>query len=222
MNFSLKEDDVEACCHVKIHDKWIMKFTTALKIENTENNKIALLCKGEYFPISQSKQSEIWIGNKHNSMDYVDIRNAQIGWQHMTNIQEPVCLIHDCVSINHIKTKLPKYIKKKHNLILQQNIIYWNYKIHREHHQQQQRRLAANEAKIQLPCGPVYRCQHGHVQCHECERINPNIVENVNFKLKWYCNSTIHPYFWIFDAANGYVIGAMKPTHSIDNAIYED
>jgi hypothetical protein len=223
MNFDAKYDVKEAECHVKIHESHIMKFKYALKFVNTINKKTALLCKGIYFPIKKTNSSNQWIGNKFNSMDYIDNNDSNIGWQHLTNISEPICLIHNCVSLNNIKSTLPEYIQSQNNLIMQKNLIYWNYQIHLQHHLQQERRLNRNENKIQRPCGAVYRCKLHHlIKCNDCQRNRQDIAQNSKFHLEWYCNTVRNPFFWIFDSLNGYCIGAMKTTHTVENAVYNE
>ena len=129
----------------------------------------------------------------------------------MTQIEEPVFLIHNCVPFADIRVNIQLKDESFEHLTkynFYQNLI-WNS--HQCHEYKQQH---PNERNIILPCGPRYICKkHNLCYCIICSRNNISNKPQYNqqqWKIEWKCNTHINPHFWIFDSNNGLVMTLMK------------
>ena len=83
-----------------------------LLVEVKYNDEAVTLMHGKYWGINKSKTPDEFCNDFYTSMDHVNINEYDIGWNFLTNIEEPIFFIHDCVSFNQkIKRQLPQDCK---------------------------------------------------------------------------------------------------------------
>lgn len=204
MNFDKLCNGVKNRCLVKLKQGYIMKFTQAFAMEY-QDTEVALLCKGILYPIHVATNPDQWLDDYFSSMDYINVKNAQVGWSFMTNIDEPIFLLHNCVSFQQIKQQLPDTFKDINKYDFVQNLISWSNQMHRWKNSH-----LPQSYQVQLPCGTHYVCkQHGTNACTQCVKRH-NVYPTTHWKLKWQCNKQQSPHFYIFDKRNGLVMTMMK------------
>ena len=172
-----KKNNLARLCIVKLKNKYIIKFTQAFEIIDP-NAQCMWLCKGEYYPIHDSLNLDTWVDDCYSSMDYIDVKEQKSGWAWMTNIVEPVLLLHNCVGFKQVYNQLPELVHDINAYDYVQNIIVWSNKL--------QRWKATHDQNdnVDLPCGPYYQCKrHKRMICASCV-INNNKYSNKVWKLK--------------------------------------
>ena len=204
MNFNKTIRNKLPECIVKLIHGYIMSFTLAFEIQYMDQEP-AYLCKGQYWPIHESKTPDTWVDDFYSSMDYINKTQNETGWCFMTNIAEPVFLIHNCVNFSQIKKYLPEQFKDINNFDYIQNISSWCNQIHRW-----QTEDMHNRFQVPMPCGPVYTCKRHHNNgCVECVK-EFNVYPEHDWNGSWKCNVDMSPHFYIFDKKNGLVMTLMK------------
>ena len=205
MNFDSVNLGQQARCIVKINDAYVMEFTEAFQIEY-EHYPPLYLCRGEYWPIHKPVDSDTWVNNGYQSMHFVNKHESAVGWNFMTNINEPVFLIHNCVQLNsNLIQKLPQPFANLNKYDWIQNKCYWSNRLHQYKH--------THKTSQQLPCGPKWVCtKHELNVCAQCDtRIG--VYCEPNWKLEWECNVDHEGTFWILDCQDGLVMTLMKSSH---------
>lgn len=204
MNFDRKINDNQNTCVVKLMQGYIMKFDKAFVIQH-EDYGCAYLCKGTYWNINKSNNSQQWINDYYSSMNFINIHNSRIGWCFMSNIAEPVFLIHNCVNFQQVKQYLPAQFADINNFDYVQNISHWSNAIHRWKNNHR-----AKQSHVPTPCGPMYFCrQHNNNACSNCVH-EFNVYPEQHWYAVWKCNTQMSPHFYILDAENGLVMTMMK------------
>ena len=90
-------------CLVKTSHGYVMKFNTVLQVLYQDNPPLHI-AKGEYFEICDSRNTNAdWTTDMYSSMDYINVNDSQNGWCFINNIEEPICLIHNCLSFTQVK-----------------------------------------------------------------------------------------------------------------------
>ena len=197
-------------CIAKTRQGYIMRFDVALVIEYL-NHDPAWVCKAEYWPVHKSTKPNNWLDDYFNSMDFVNNREKSIGWCHLTNILEPVYLIHNCVNFASVEKEFAHMSTKINKFDYVQNMHYWSQRL------KKYSRNNNAQAQLQLPCGPHWICkQHKTTACQRCET-NNFIYPQQLWLSKWVCNVNKDPYFWIFDSKNGLVMTMMRQIHKEDD-----
>ena len=173
-----------------------MKFTLAFEIKFQDETPL-YMCKGDYWPIHHSNNPDQWLDDLYSSMDYIDLKQKNTGWLFLTNIKEPVFLLHHCVSFDQVKSQLPTFIEDINKYDYIQNSVYWCNKLHRWQKEHDKRK------RVNLPCGPYYRCtKHKKMLCQTCV-VNNNKYTNDTWELKYKCNMKMSSNMWILDSRNG-------------------
>lgn len=197
-------------CIVKTHQQLIIRFDIALVIE-CDGHDPAWVCKAECWKIQRSNNPNQWLDDYFSSMDFINDNHKRFAWCHLTNISEPVFLIHNCVNFaavsagyRHMPTQINKY-----DYI--QNMHYWSQRMIKY------QRNCHVPYPVELPCGPHYICkQHNVMVCQQCETRNFRYSQK-NWIRKWICNTAKDPKFWVFDSNNGLVMTMIRQTHKQDD-----
>lgn len=208
MNFDKLCHGKKNICVVKLKQGFVMKFTQAFVIQY-QNNTTALLCKGTIYPICTAQHPDQWLDDYYSSMHYININSKNAGWSFMSNIAEPIFLIHNCVSFGQVKDQLPQIFRHINKYDFVQNFISWSNRMHRW-----KQSALPQSNNIKLPCGPRYVCkQHQSNACTQCINLH-NAYNQQQWNLQWCCNTQYSPHFYIFDSKNGLVMTMMKTCHT--------
>lgn len=209
VNFSQVDRDQHAKCLVKINRNYVMEFNTAVRVKYM-NLAPVLLCKGTYWESFDGLDDSTWINNGFGSLKWIDKNDGKIGWNFLTNINEPVFLIHNCVQLKaDLQKKMPNEFAKLNQYDWIQNKCYWSHRLH------EWKRTSNVSDNIDLPCGPEWICKrHTVAGCQQCQS-HSGVFPTTKWKLKWHCNVHKDPHFWVLDSANGLVMTLMKSTHKI-------
>ena len=204
MSFAKKINGKTNVCLVKLSQGFVMKFDTAIQIV-LNDNQCAYLCKDSYWPLEQPTNPNSWLDDYYTSMNCINNGKKQTGWSILTNIEEPVFLIHNCVCFEQIRNQLPPQMNDINQFDYVQNMIHWSNQMHnykcnnlpRTHH-------------MQLPCGPFYQCKlHSTQICETCTERH-NVYPQHKWTLKWNCNVHTNPHCFVWDQTNGLVMTMMK------------
>ena len=196
-------------CIAKLEQGYIIKFDKAFQIVDP-NGQSFLLCKGQYYPIHDSENSENWLDDFYSSMDYINIQEEKCGWTWMSNIAEPVLLVHHCVGFAQVQQQLPPFVQDINASDYVQNIISWSNKL------QRWKATHDSNSHVDMPCGPYYQCKrHKQMICHTCNHIN-NTYSSKIWNLKYNCNTKKSPHMWIFDKSNGLNMTMMQTVKKFD------
>ena len=185
MNFQKKCNGKSTNCVVKLNQGYVMKFNQAFAIEFIQTNDVAYLCKSTLYPIYKSNHPDQWLDDYYSSMDHINMQTQITGWSLMTNIEESMFLIHNCVNFTQIKKTLPQIFKDINKFDFIQHFSSWSNRMHRWknlHMEQSQ--------NTQLPCGPIYTCkQHNNNTCTHCSQHN-NVYPQQRWNIEWKCKHT--------------------------------
>ena len=206
VNFESANKAVKQKCIVKTIQNLVLEFKHAFAIKFRDSEPM-YLCKGIAYTIHKSEHDNNWKNDYYSSMDYINKNDSQTLWCYMTNIEEPVFLIHNCVSFDQVKPYLPDFTQDVNKYDYIQNLVYWSTKLH-------QWQLRHDEPEnTRIPCGPAWQCKrHNTLDCNNCPKNSPE-QEQQHWKLKWNCNTYNSNHFWILDAKNGLVMTLMKHVH---------
>ena len=213
-SFDRMNNGKAAECLVKMCSNHIMNFNDVIQIFNHDLNiEVQYFCFGKYWPIHQSPTPDVWCNNEYNSMDYILLPQMRQGWNSLTNIDEPIFLIHECLQLtNNIKNQrnMPPDIQDLSLEDWTRQLLHANTEIRK--HQELHRNACTN---LILPCGPAWICkQHQQHACTICPRANGRPTTK-HWHVKWFCNVTTQPKMFIFDENNGLVMTLMKSQRKI-------
>ena len=205
MNFAKVKRGVQSKCVVRCNGNIVMRFQLAIQVEYMEQDPV-WLCKGEFWPVRKSTNADDWLYDFYSSMDSVNAEQKKHGWNFMTNIEEPVFLIHNCVTFAQVRRSLPEFAKELNKYDYLENMIYW-------HNRLVEYQNCHHDHPMDMPCGPVYICkQHQRQCCTQCITHNSRYSQR-KFNMEWCCNNHTNPHSWIFDKKNGLVMTLMQTTH---------
>ena len=194
-------------CIMSNYNNQVCEFRQAFLIEYPGNNDI-IMAFGSVSPIYRSNQSTLWIDNDFNSMDFIDSNNKSNHWFYLTNMKEPVILIHECVSFESIKNTLPHQWRQVSNISFHKDFAYNINKVKQdiEHIQSHSRHNRA----MHCPCGPVFKCKkHSRRMCRHCQNQNETYSRH-RWNVQWVCNKEYSTQYRILDMANGLNMTLMK------------
>ena len=206
MSFAITLTDNKKCI-MKTNDARICQFKSAYQFKHAIHGDI-LLAFGCWWNIKRSKNPYNWSNDRFNSMDFLNIKNRHTGWFFMTNLLEPVFIIHECVSFHDVRKTLPRHWRhKQHKDAFYHNFAFNNHQLMLDKDEFSSKKVRQS---IQLPCGPVFCCKkHDKCRCYECPVRQQVYKQNV-WNLKWKCNTNFNPYFRILDCKNGLSMTLMK------------
>ena len=172
---------------MKMESNHVMEFTNAIRIEYSgENATTVWLCYGKYWPIHYSLHPNQWSDCGYNSMDYINHGEFKYGWNSLTNIAEPIYLIHNCLQLtNTIKRQqhMPEDVKDMNLADWTRQLLHCNTEIHKHRELSPQ---ANNE--LEWPCGPKWFCnKHNLSACTQCPKYNGRCTTK-NWGIDWECN----------------------------------
>lgn len=186
---------------VKMVNDEICVFADAFTISHT-NGQTIHVCKGNHWTLHRSNNRANWINDYFNSMDFINVNEAEMKWSLMSNICEPIFLIHNCVNFANARHTLPEpwHSMAPHKYI--RNSLYWCHRL--------KETIARAELNVSntpvVPCGAWYSCiKHGQCVCDECHQGDIG-HDRKKWQVKWTCNTFHHPHFWVWDSANGLAI----------------
>ena len=196
-------------CVMKTNNNFIFQFKHAYSFKYLDYDPI-LLAFGTFWRIIPSRRSNNWIEDKFGSMDQINQSERTQGWYFMTNLTEPVFLIHECVRVMDVKNSFPKdFLDNVAGFYKYFSLNMHELMLHRDELSRRRRRNRRRR-NIHLPCGAVYKCiKHGKSRCDDCT------VEHMKFpsdkwNLCWKCNMDFNPMMSIFDSKNGLVMTLME------------
>ena len=226
-SFKMAFDDNEKCL-MKTNNHRIFQFKHAYSFQYKQKDEI-LIAFGTFWHIKQSRRGSRWINDKFASMDSINHNERHCGWFFMTNLVEPVFLLHACVNLEDVYDSLPDSTKCD-----DLDIPDWKNLIQTNPNQFHQR-LTMNLHKLitakktyklelqhmEIPCGPIYKCRKcGKSDCSDCIRSDPHYGDEM-WQLCWQCNLSVDPNFWIFDEKNGLLMTLMETVCRDNKMCYE-
>lgn len=203
-------------CLVKMNSNHVMEFIDAITVTHTTDDNIETiyLCYGQYWPAHESPNVNDWLSPNYFSMDHIVYNEKQSGWNSMTNISEPVYLIHNCTQLNNaIKRQnfIPEDIKDMSKHDWSRRLLHTNTEIHIQLETEN-----VDKNQVLWPCGPKWMCiTHEKSSCMQCPRPNGNYKLDT-WSIEWECNLTTNPQLYIFDAKNGLDITLMQTQNRYD------
>ena len=201
-SFAVSISDETARVLVRMKTQHIMEFKDIIEVKY--NDEAVTLMHGKYWSINKSKTPDKFCNDFYASMDYVNINRYDVGWNFITNIEEPIFFIHDCVSFNQqIKRLLPQDCKPDNAYIWTQNMLYWSNRLH-------EYCTTHPNVHVELPCGPKYICiQHNQNACTDCTK-SKGLYPSTEWNVEWCCNLQYCNKMYIFDSKSGLVMTGMK------------
>lgn len=192
-------------CIMKTNNSHVFQFKHAYCFKYLDFDPI-FIAFGTFWRIEESSTSNTWLGDKFHSMDSIDIRRRVPGWYFMSNLVEPVFLMHECVRMVDVINTLPKTRKTKK----EQQIFYKCFSLHMHKLVVDKRESTNKKQKVELPCGPLYSCvDHDRFSCKQCNT-DYLTFSTKKWKLKWKCNTEFNSRYRIFDRKNGLVMTLMR------------
>lgn len=213
----------ETRCIMKTDQNYVFQFANAYKIQHLDHEPI-LLARGTFWKIESSKRQYKWLNDQFSSLDLIDYNKRTNGWYSMTNLVEPVFIIHRCVRFNDVIDTLPRewrkhgihkafyrdYTFNMHQLMLEKD------ELCRDNSKRKRKR----GEKICLPCGPVFQCKlHKRLRCNQCST-NFMVFPRSHWKNKWKCNTQYNSCFYVLDSKNGLAMTLMKTVQCRSEFLY--
>ena len=196
-------------CLMKNNNNQVCKFKRVYLIQYPGNRDI-LIGYGSIWPIYHSNTTTQWIDNKFNSMDFIDNDDRHAQFFFVTNMQEPIILIHECVSFDNIQSTLPSDWQNVSSHQFYTDFAFNMHKIKQDIQDQPQE--AQN--RMQCPCGPVFKCKEHHRRhCQQCTTHN-EVYSRQKWNVSWQCNTNRNTQYRILDAQNGFNMTLMKTVQS--------
>ena len=190
-------------CMMKNNNNQICVFTNAYRIQYPDNQDI-LLAFGDVWPIYPSNQNTQWIDNKFQSMDYIDQNDHKLQWFYLTNMEEPILLIHECVSFETVRDQLPNNWRSVTNISFHKDFAYNMSKLKQDIDEMQ------HGSPTNIPCGPNFKCKrHYRHLCRQCTR-NHEQYSRQRWRVFWICNTAYNSQYRILDSKNGFNMTLMK------------
>lgn len=203
-------------CIMKTNNNHIFQFKNAYTLKYLNQEPI-LIAYGCFWPLHASHRPNDWVNDQFSSLPAIKHCERESGWFFMTNLIEPVFLIHRCVSYGDVRHQCPEPYKNKpisgfykrftgnlHNLMLSKEDC----------------QSAAQRKKIQLPCGPIFKCKkHNRSRCRRCVRNRVGFDRN-EWNEVWKCNIHHSQWFYVLDFANGLAMTLMKSVHTTNSHEY--
>ncbi|MGB1097578.1 MAG: hypothetical protein ACPG2Y_03190 [Acholeplasmataceae bacterium] len=201
---------------MKTNNNYIFKFETAYSFQYRDYDEI-LLAWGTLWPIIKSDRKFDWKNDKFTSMDKINKKQRKQGWFFMTNLIEPVFLLHSCVSLDRVKDNYPTMKGHIPDWRTEPSSTFYHHLTLNMHNLI----LESDDHKqMELPCGPVYKCKkHDKSRCWEC----PHTECKHDFKywkVGWRCNESTEPHFMILDSKNGLVMTLMETVPRDSEFVY--
>ncbi|MGB1097530.1 MAG: hypothetical protein ACPG2Y_02935, partial [Acholeplasmataceae bacterium] len=208
-------------CIMKTNNNYIFKFKDAYSFQYCDYDEI-LLAKGVLFPIIKAKRPFNWINDKFCSMDQIHDQQRISAWYFLTNLIEPVFLLHRCVRLTDVLDTLPKNsddIKNWHNLGSKLFYRQLSINLHNLWIAKQQDKEQLHE--MRMPCGPVYRCKaHNFSRCTQCRHTDCEYDPKL-WNVSWKCNKNFSKHYYIFDAKNGLNMTLMETVIRDSDVFYQ-
>lgn len=191
-------------CIVKMNSNHVFQFQHAYRVQHDRMDDV-IIGFGTFWAIKPSANPNTWVNDKFSSMDYINKQEATTGWCYLTNILEPVFLLHNCVSFGSVQKMYGAEWKDKNKHDFHKD---YAFNMHKLIEYRNNNRQIKN--KSQLPCGPVFKCKlHSKIKCRRCVEI-ADVFTPDKWIMKWICNENHHPHFWVFDQKNGLCMTLMK------------
>ena len=193
-------------CLMKNNNNQICEFSNTYKISYPGNQDI-LVAFGAAWPIYRSNTTSQWIDNKYNSMDFIDFQQRRLQWFYLTNMQEPVILIHECVPFDEIQSRLPPDWR---NITPTQFYKDFAFNMHKLREDINDIKQQHPRRDIQCPCGPVFKCKrHKRNKCRNCTTTH-EVYSRKKWKVEWICNTIANNQYRILDSKNGLNMSLMQ------------
>lgn len=197
-------------CIMKTNNGYIFQFKNAYKF-TYGNHEPILLAFGSFWAMVPSFRPNGWINDKFSSLNAINQNKRQNGWYFMTNLIEPVFLIHRCVRFENIQNTLPEKFKNQSAVGFYKK---FSFNMHSLMLAKQTCESSEARKKIELPCGPVFKCKkHEKSRCFHCTT-RFMVFPQSDWKQTWKCNITTNPWFNVLDFDNGLAMTLMKSVHS--------
>ena len=165
-------------CIVKMNSNHIMEFYDAIQVSYSgENANTMYLCFGKYTPIHDSDDKDNWCAPNYYSMDYVNGNEQKLGWNSMTNIIEPVYLIHECIQLTDDVRRqhdMPDDIKTMGLADWSRTLLHTNTEIHKLMEDED-----FDESQFKWPCCAKWICKKHESSCMRCPKKNVNCKPNI-------------------------------------------
>ena len=201
-SFAMNFNNDEMKVLVRMKSNHVMEFKDIIEV--THDDASVCMMYGKYWPIYESTSSDDFCNDYHKSMDYIKLSDAKFGWNFMTNIAEPILLIHDCVGLtNKLKRSLPQECKPQNQYAWTQHLMFYSNRV--------QEYIVENpQVNVTAPCGPRYICkEHSRCSCVQCT-IHKGKYPSRKWKIEWCCNVRHVKKMYVFDSKSGLVWTNMK------------
>lgn len=217
-SFAMGFDSDNDRCIMKTDNNFIFEFKNAYSFKYLDNE--ILLGFGNFWPIIKSRKGKFWVNDKFNTMDRINYDDRRVGWYFLTNLVEPVFLIHDCLDLANVRHTFPKKsgdnidFKSMNSTKFFKHLLINMHKLRIEHYE-------GEHTDMQMPCGPIYKCKkHGKWRCDSCPHTEAE-YDSKHWNVEWKCNVFLEKHYWIFDQKNGLDMTLMKTVKRDSEFIYE-
>ena len=172
---------------------------------------------GSFWPVVKSSQRNKWLKNQWKSMDYIDKKQHVEGFFYVTNVVEPVILIHECLSFASVRSTLSHDWRAMDPIDFCKNYAYNMHKLQEEYLAISNRK---RQAKIRLPCGPHFKCKkHDRMHCRRC-MTQREVYNKKKWNVIWWCNTKHCSIYRILDEQNGLNMTLMQTVQCAQHHIY--